>query len=356
MDIHPNARTSVWQRAAPALLMMILAPTFTELLLGGTRLSTLIAFPPVLLMEILVWGGGAVLLRGLARKLKLGWNSLLLFALALAVAEEFVIQQTSLAPLVIQLKGVEWGRAGGINYVYALWALVYEAAWVVLFPTLVGELVFPDRRDETWLSTPMAAVLAVLFVLGAIMAWFAWTHIARVKTFHLPLYNPTRIELSAAIAVIVGLVAWGITFPPAFGRARRPASPAAVAVFGGLWGVVWFLLAVLAFGIAPQLSAPAVFAAGVVVVLVIVFVLPRWALDAAWTPRHSYCLFAGALTGAMSISFLGFRGAAREDIVFKLVTNAIALLLMVLLGRRMAVRRADDAHGLPTQEETCPDS
>ncbi|NIA53862.1 hypothetical protein HAV22_09390 [Massilia sp. TW-1] len=349
MDIQPNARTTVWQRAAPALLMMILAPTFTELLLGGTRLSTLIAFPPVLLMEILVWGGGAVLLRGLARKLKLGWSSLLLFALALAVAEEFVIQQTSLAPLVIQIKGVEWGRAGGINYVYALWALVYEAAWVVLFPTLVAELVFPDRRDGTWLSTPMAVVLAILFVLGAIMAWFAWTHIARVKTFHLPLYNPTRVELGAGIAVIVGLIAWGIQFPPAFGRAWRPASPAVVAGLGGLWGVLWFLLAVLAFGIAPQLSAPAVFAAGAAVLLIVVLVLPRWTSHAAWSQRHSYFLFAGALTGAMLISFLGFRDAAREDIVFKLVTNAIALLLMFFLGRRKTA--------VPhTQEETCPNS
>lgn len=344
MDTQPTAHRSMWQKVAPALLMMLLAPTFTELLLGGTRLSTLIAFPPVLLMEILVWGGGAVLLRGLARKLKLGWSSLLLFALALAVAEEFVIQQTSFAPLVIKLKGVEWARAGGVNYVYALWALAYEAVWVVLFPTLVAELVFPGRRDETWLSKPMAAILATLFVLGAIMAWFAWTHIARVKTFHLPIYNPNRAELLAAIAVIGGLFVWGTRFPPTFGRASRPASPAAVALLGGVWGVLWFLLAVLAFGIAPQLSAPAVFAAGVAVSLVMVLVLPRWTSDAAWTWRHSYFLFAGALTGAMLISFLGFRGAAREDIVFKLATNAIALLLMFFLGRRLSMRRHDDAH------------
>ena len=330
-------------RAAPAMLMMILAPCFTELLLGGTRLSTLIAFPLVLLMEILVWGGGAVLLRALIRKLRLGWNSLLLFALALAVAEEFVIQQTSLAPLVIQLKGVEWGRAAGLNYVYALWALVYEAAWVVLFPTLVAELVFPDRRAETWLSKPMAVVLAVLFVLGAIMAWFAWTHIARVQTFHLAIYNPPRLALLAAIAVICGLFVWGIKFPPTFGHAWRPPGPAVIALLGGVWGIVWFLLVVLAFGIAPSLSAPAVCAAGAAVVLVIMLVLPRWASHAAWTQRHSYCLFAGALTGAMAISFLGFRGAALEDIVFKVATNAVALVMIVLLG-------------LQTQEETCQDS
>jgi hypothetical protein len=341
--VHARA----WEQAAPAVLMMILAPTFTELLLGGTRLSTLIAFPPVLLMEILVWGGGAVLLRALTRKLKLGWNSLLLFALALAVAEEFVIQQTSLAPLVIQLKGVEWGRAGGVNYVYALWALVYEAAWVVLFPTLVAEAVFPDRRDETWLSKPMAGVLSILFVLGATMAWFAWTHIARVKTFHLAIYNPSRVELSAAIMVIASLFVCGITFPPSFGRAWRPVGPAPVALLGGLWGILWFLLVVLAFGMAPRLSAPAVFAAGAVVLLLIVLVLPRWMAHPAWTQRHAYFLFAGTLSGAMLASFLGFRGAAREDIVFKVVSNAAAWLLMVLLGRRMAMRRSGDAHVRP---------
>jgi len=105
----------------------------------------------------------------------------------------------------------------------------------------------------------------------------------------------------------------------------------------------------IAHGIAPQVSAPGVFTAGAVVLLIIVLVLPRWTSHAAWTQRHSYCLFAGALTGAMLASFLGFRGAAREDIVFKLVTNAIALLLLFFLGRKQTA--------VPhTQEETCPNS
>jgi hypothetical protein len=238
MGIRSTSMTHTWANAAPAILMMILAPTFTELLLGGTRLSTLIAFPPVLLMEILVWGGGALLLRGLTRKLKLGWNSLLLFALALAVAEEFVIQQTSLAPLVIRIRGVEWGRAAGLNYVYALWALVYEAVWVVLFPTWVAEAVFPDRRDETWLSKPATITLSILFVLGATMAWFAWTHIARVQTFHVPIYDPTRLALFAAVMAIAGLVAWGMIRPPSFGSAWHPPRPALIALLGGLWGTL----------------------------------------------------------------------------------------------------------------------
>jgi hypothetical protein len=141
-----QAKASVFSRAAPGLLMMVLPPLFTEWLLGGTRLSAIVGFPPIIFMEIVVWGGGALMLRALARRLGLGWGSLILFGLIIGMAEEFVIQQTSFAPLVIRLGGVDWARAGGINYVYAMWALVYEAVWVVLMPTLIAEMVFPHHK------------------------------------------------------------------------------------------------------------------------------------------------------------------------------------------------------------------
>jgi len=322
-------------RIAPALLVMVLAPTFTELLLGGTRLSALIGFPPILGMEIAVWGGGALMLRGLARKLGLGWGSLLLFGLVIAIAEEFVIQQTSLAPLVIKLKGVEWARAGGINYVYALWALVYEAVWVVLMPTLVAEMVFPARKRETWLSRSGLTVVAILFPIGAVMAWYGWTHIARVQTFHLPLYTPPLPAILAALATIVALFVWAIRFPPRFTTAVRPPAPALLGLGGALWATLWFGMAVLAFGIAPQLSGPAVFAAGLGVMLIVVLLLPRWAAHPGWTGGHAYGLFFGMLTGAMLASFVGFQGAAAEDLWFKVATNLIAWVLMILLGRKV---------------------
>jgi len=114
----PSTTRSFGARIAPGLLLMLLPPACTEWLLGGTRLSAILGFPPIVFMEIVVWGGGALMLRALARKLRLGWPSLLLFGLAIAVAEEFVIQQTSFAPVVIQLKGVEWGR-GGVSMWYS---------------------------------------------------------------------------------------------------------------------------------------------------------------------------------------------------------------------------------------------
>ena len=329
-------RRSVFSAMAPALLMMVLPPCFTEWLLGGTRMSAIIGFPPIIVMEIIVWGGGAVLLRALARKLGLGWGSLILFGLIIAMAEEFVIQQTSFAPLVIKLKGVEWARAGGINYVYALWALVYEAVWVVLMPTLVAEMVFPARRGETWLSRTGAVILLVLFPIGSLMAWYGWTHIARVQTFHLPLYTPPAAATVAALAVIAALFVWAIKFPPRFAAGARPPAPFVIGLLGAVWGTLWFGMVVLAFGIAPQWPAPAVFAAGLALVVIILLTLPRWAAHPGWTASHDYGLFCGTLGGAMLASFAGFQGAAAEDLWFKIATNLIAFTLMMLLGRKVA--------------------
>src|SRR6266568_8074342 len=88
-------------RMTPAVLLAFLAPMFAEVLAGATRFSAIFVFP----IELAVWGGGAVMARAIVRRRVLGWWSLLLFGLALAIAEEFLIQQTSVAPLVIRLKG-----------------------------------------------------------------------------------------------------------------------------------------------------------------------------------------------------------------------------------------------------------
>jgi hypothetical protein len=59
---------------------------------------------------------------------------MLLLALALSVAEEFVIQQTSIAPLPWLGAGRAYGRAGGVNWIYFLYMLGYESVWVVVIP------------------------------------------------------------------------------------------------------------------------------------------------------------------------------------------------------------------------------
>jgi hypothetical protein len=319
------------KRAAPALLLAFLAPMLTEILPGATRFSALFVFP----IEMAVWGGGAVLIRALVRSRGLGWWSLALLGLALAVAEECLIQQTSLAPMILQLKGETWARAFGVNYVYLLWALVYETVWVVLVPVLLAEMVFPARRDEPWLSRSGAILTGLLFAIGCGLAWFTWTRMARVHVFHLPPYTPSLAAVAAALLAIALLGAAAM----ALGRAPRPRPlpappPWVLGPLAGLWAAFWYGLVLLAFGIAPRVPPAAAVAAALTVVAAVLLCLPRWASSDRWRRGHDYALILGALGGSMAVSFIGFLGSEPRDLGFKIIVDAAALGLLFLLGRR----------------------
>ena len=317
-------------RIAPALTLMFLAPMMAEVLPGATRFSSIFVFP----IEMVVWGGGAVLIRAAARRFGLDWRGMLLMALAFAVAEECLIQQTSLAPLVIQLQHREYARAFGVNYVYLLWALVYESVMVVMAPVLLTELMFPNRRKGTWLGPVGLVVLLVLFALGCFLAWFSWTQIARTKVFHLPAYNPPVEALGAALGAIVVLCLAAFAFRRPEGAARPDASPAAwvVGLLSGLWAVAVYALVLLGFGEWPDFPPALAVASGLALSAVAIATIPGFARDPRWRPTIAYAAVTGLTIGSMAIGFLGFIGSTPADFWFKAATNAVAVVLLIALG------------------------
>lgn len=336
MTVAPVA--SRWQRSAPALLLMIAAPLVAEVLPGATRFSSLFVLP----IEICVWGGAAVLIREVVRRWRLGWLNLLLLALVLAVAEECLIQQTSLAPMVLQLKGEVYARAYGVNYVYLLWALVYEAVLVVLVPVALVELIFPQRRHDGWLSRGGLIAVIGLLVPGSFLAWFSWTQIARPKVFHVPAFNPPLAAVVVALMVMAGLLFVSLGGPrPYVARPSPPSpppSPWLVSVGGALWGVLWYALVLLGFGAAPSFPPAVAIVGGLLLVTGMVLVLPRWAASSQWTDRHLFGVVFGAIAGSMLVGFVGFIGAAPMDLYFKIAANLIATALLIALGRRVGRR------------------
>jgi hypothetical protein len=303
---------------------------FAEVLPGATRFSSLFVFP----IEMMVWGGGAVMARALVRSRGLSWWSLLFLGLALSIAEEFLIQQTSVAPMVIRLKGETWARALDVNYVYLIWALVYESVWVVLMPTLAAELIFLDRRDEPWLNRTGVIVTGTLFLVGCFFAWFTWTQIARTKVFHQPPFTPPLHWVLFAVGAILLLIAAALR---SHLNARPLAAPPPwlLAILAAIWAVLWFGLVVLAFGIAPQLLPAGVVAAAVAVVVLLLVFIPRWAIDTDWRRGHAYALLAGGLCGSMAVSFIAYQGAAPADLWFKIIVDVAAFAWLIWLGRRV---------------------
>ncbi len=326
---------------APAITLMVMAPLLAEVLPGATRFSSFFVFP----VEMCVWGGGAVLIRYAVRRHDLGWINMMLLALALSFAEEFIIQQTSIAPMVLKLKGEVYARAFGVNYVYLLWALVYEAVFVVFLPVYLVELIFPGRRDHLWINRTGLFTMMFLFVTGGGLAWFTWTQIARPDVFHVPLYNPPLEKVIFAVLIISLLIY--LALGPLREKLNRrysplkPPKPWLAGICGGLWAMLWYGLVLLGFGILPTFPPLLAIFAGLMLILPVLILLPRWSTHPDWQNLHYFGLISGTITGSMLAGFIGFIGTRGIDLYFKCGINIIALGLLIYAGSRLTGKHSD---------------
>jgi hypothetical protein len=339
-DVDFVPKKSWFYRALPAITLMLLAPLIAEVLPGATRFSSIFVFP----IQVLIWGGGAVMARFLVRKFRLGWVNLLLLAIALAVAEECLIIQTSFAPLVIKIAGVEYARAYGFNYLYFIWAVVYCAVFAVLVPVTLCELIFPKRKDNGWLSGWGIGIVCVLFLPACRAAWFGWNVVARVRYEHLPAYSlPTLDAITASAAILILILLAVGPFRRALAGAAKPMTPphpAVVATLAVIFSVIMFGVTLMAFGIAPNIPAAIPVAACIVAALAALILVPGWMAHAAWGRWHDVALTYGAIFGNCGIMFLGFLNpeTAPIDLWGKTVLDAIAVSMLLWLLVKVARR------------------
>jgi hypothetical protein len=330
-----TSRTVERGSLAPVATLLVLSPVIGEVLSGSTRLSFII----VLVSEVMVWGCGTLLIREAVRRWKGGWTSVLLLGFGLAIAEEFIIQQTSLAPLPF-VPPPGYGRLWGVNWPYFAFMLGYEAVWIVLVPILVTELIFPERRDEPWLRARGLAVSSAVFVLGSLIAWYLWIKVARPNVFHVPVYDPPAVTVLLGFLAIVLLagcayVARGSGPVPSVRRSLPPWVMAFVAL---LLGFPWYFLMVVVFapGLTLALWIPMAFAWAWGTVAFVV--IRRLSSGAGWDDRHRWALSLGALLVCMSAGFLGAASWSRLDTIAKAVMNVMAVVGMLVLRARIGRR------------------
>lgn len=338
-SVSPDGATAKKAGRAPTITLLLLAPIIAEVLFGATRLS----FIFVLIPEIMVWGCGALMIRETVRRWRGGWASMILLGLALAVAEECVIQQTSLAPLV----GAQhvYGRYFGVNWVYLLALLVYECVWVVLVPVGITELVFPDRRHEPWLQKRGLVISGVVFLVGCYIAWYAWTQRARTVVYHEPPYQPPLLAIAIALGVILLLILAAfklrtvrLTRAQAARSAPRPWILGLATFFLSL---LWFLLTVVAYGGAPHLPFWIPMVGGVVWAALSLILISHWASGSDWREMHNFALVFGALLASMLAGYMILAGGALlMDWIGKAVLNVAAVVLMIGLAQRVRLREA----------------
>lgn len=332
----PRYRGAIWT-------LLILAPLIAEVLSGSTRLS----FIYVLIPEIMVWGVGALLCRELVRRWQAGGISLLLLGLALSIAEEFIIQQTSIAPLPFPGADAGLDRVWGINWLYFLFMLGFESVWVVLIPVQVTELIFTAHRDKPWLRKRGLIACSFTFVIGAYIAWFGWTQQARPNKLHAAPYHPPAILIASGLAAIILLVLCAYRLR-AFGHGcqieTRPAlSPWLVGIAAFVLAGAWWELIALVFVPRPQLPHWIPLAAGVVWATLTFALIHYWSASVLWSDTRRWSLSFGAILATIFVGYLSFAGWSTIDLAGKATLNLLAVVGFILLARRVWRRQGQSA-------------
>lgn len=330
--VTQNAQWKPARHLAPAFTLIFLAPFIAEVLSGATRVSYLFAFVP----EMMMWGCGALLIRELVKRWDGGWTSVLLLALALSVFEECVVQQTSLAPLPWPATSADYGRRHGVNWIYFLYMLGYESVWVVVVPVQVTELIFPEWREVRWLRTGGMITSAVVFLLGARVAWYAWIKRARPIVFHAPYYDVpwgTIAFFVAVIAMLILLAYWMRSIELGDSTTRTAPPPWSMAAAAMIFGFPWYWLMALIFG--ERSSQPYWFpmALGAMWGGFAYFFIRDWSVGRGWNDKHRLGLTFGAVLVCMIAGFSGSSTWPRIDLVGKSVFDVAAVVGFALLAR-----------------------
>lgn len=324
---------------APIIVLVLISPLVGEVLSGATRLSFLFAYVP----EVMMWGCGTLIIREVVRRWGGNWTTMLPLGLVLSMMEEFIVQQTSLAPLPWLGSAPMYGRVWGVNWIYFLFMLAFESVCITLVPVQIVELIFPQRRKEPWLRTRGLVIASMVFTLGAFFAWFLWVKIARIKVFHAPDYKPPIVTTLLGWAAIIMLVFISYALrhsgkAPAATTQESP-SPWFVLLATLVLGFPWYLLMALVFVPGPHSLALWIpITAAIAWAAMTISLLRRCAGEAGWGEMHEWALSFGVLLVCMTAGFLGSSLWPRMDLIFKVVLNLLTVIGMIALAVRIRGR------------------
>lgn len=321
------------RRYLPVLTLFILSPWVAEVLFGATPFSRIGA----LLVVAPLYGGGAILIRELARRRGPGWGQIFLLGAAYGIIEEGLAIQSIFNPNLFNA-GLLGGRALGINWVWSLWTIGYHIVYSIGIPILLAELLFPARRRESWLGRVGMIVAGVLYVLG-LLAIAAIYRFAVAPDFQPPL----MLNLFAALVAILLVVA-ALTQPARTLENRsnkydgKVPSPWIISLLGFLMATLWFGL----------LNLPQPLRSGAWVLIPVILdialligfasLIQRWSSHEAWNDLHRLALIFGPLIMVIISGSFFVTAGNRLDQLGVGIFGIITMILLAFFARQLQYR------------------
>lgn len=307
---------STFRRVLPAVSLFFLAPFVSEYLLGDfplTRIGYIFILGPM-------YGGGAVLIRELARRFRKGWPTILMLAFSYAVLEEAFTTQTLFNPdylhLNMHLLGPAFIPALGIGGWWTIFVLTLHSVWSISTSIGLVEACVPERATTPWLHWPGLTVDTILFVLGAAAS-------TRFQMKNDP-FRATEMQFVVS-AIVVAVAAIAAFLLPARPSGTEP-SPAPSPWIAG----VIALIAGSIFLITPPKWAWGAVAIYLLLDAFVIIVVTSMSRRSGWGGSHRLALAAGAALAYGWHAFIQKPVSGETGLVVR-GSNAVCLLIVVAL-------------------------
>jgi hypothetical protein len=308
------------RRLLPVAGLFVLSPLVGEYLLGNVPVTELLALPVLVPM----YGGGALLVREIARRSGKGWPAILLLAAAYGVIEAALIDQMLFNPPDLA-NGPEltaaYVPALGFSAVNALAFVGGHMIWSIGIPIALVETFVPDREKTPWLGRIGLAVVALIYLGGSLLIFSA---IHQESGF---LAKPAQLIGAAVVALVLIGLAFAAPKRPATLPGDRPAPRA------WLVGVLAFVIS-SAYVLRPESWLGV--GIGLVTLAVVAYIIGRWSRREGWDARHRLALAGGALLTYAWLGFVLNELYGRQGSVYVIgqaVLAACAILLLIAAYR-----------------------
>jgi hypothetical protein len=274
------------RRLIPVLGLLVLAPWVGEYLLGNIPASQLFALP--FLMPL--YGGGALLIREVARRTGRGWPTILLLGAAYGIIEAGLVDQSLFNP---SFEGHEFQRITpipllGFSAYYAITFVVGHVIWSIGIPIAVVEFLTPARWTTPWLGGWGLAVTGLFYLLGCAIIF---DDLRVSEGFMASRGQIAGTTLVAVVLIVIALV----------GPRRRPVIGMRPVPRPLFLGVATFFVASI------YTARPENWLGGVVLALVLLGVaaglVAHWSRQRGWGMPHQFALVAGLMP---TYAWLGF--------------------------------------------------
>jgi hypothetical protein len=304
-----------FRRIAPAFVLFFMSPYVAEYLLGNLSIGAITA----MLVIAPLYGGGAVVIRELARRRGRGWPTIVLLALAYGLFEEGISLQTLFNPdyLGLHLLQQAYVPSLGIGGWWTVYVLTLHVVWSISVPIALTEALFAERRTTPWLGHLGLGIAVVLFLIG-----LAVNH---ALTGKMEKFSASMPQLGSVAVLIVLVVTMGFLIGR---RCETRSGPVPKPWQLGASTFAFGLLHMRGHLLAQNWALVALLIAALVVAAICIL---TWSTRAAWTPLHLLSAAAGAAMSYACLAFPqepSFGAKGTVDLVGNIVFGALAVVLL----------------------------